>query len=268
MARRCICVVAASLALVAAGAGTASAAITITQTNSPDPVARGGTVTSQMTIANTGGPSEPDVRARASLTRPGGSEAGVDNSYLSFTSTQGNCAPAGAAAACELGTLAPGASVTLSATIEANESFAQTVTAFKCPNPTSCDFPTVLASSSEPTQVNYPTVEKGSGKIKLNGVPESCTNSSFKLKARAKAKKVSRMYAYLNGPESEFGIPLPGPGVRGRIKKTESSRLKAKVSADTLDPGFYQLKVSAKRSGGQLTRTATFQVCGPTFRLG
>ena len=40
------------------------------------------------------------------------------------------------------------------------------------------------------------------------------------------------------------------------------------IQAGALDAGFYELKIAAKRKGGkQLKRTATFQVCGPSFEL-
>ncbi len=39
------------------------------------------------------------------------------------------------------------------------------------------------------------------------------------------------------------------------------------IPANSLDPGFYELRIAAKRKGGQLKRTATFQVCGPTFGI-
>ena len=158
--------------------------------------------------------------------------------------------------------------VTLTASIAANESFAQAVSVFTCLVPTNCEFEFALGSGGSTTQVNYPTVFSGSGKIKITGVPAACANSDFKAKAKVKAKKVSRTFAYLNGPKSEFGNPLPVSGVKGRIAKSKKAKLKVKIPAGALDPGFYELKFAAKRKGsGQLKRTAVFQVCGPSFRI-
>jgi hypothetical protein len=255
---------AAGLAVMAVFAPAAWADVTVTQTDTPDPVDQGGTVTLQTTITNTGG-NIPDLRAHVRITRPG-SQTPVDDTYLSFSTSQGNCgAPVGGSSAeCVFGPVAPGASVTLNATVTANESFAQTVSAFTCIAPPQCDFENPVGSGGSTTQVDYPTAFKGSSKVKMKGVPAECTNSAFKLKA--KSKKANRMFAYLKGPFSEFGTPLPVSGVSGRIKKTQGSKLKVKVKADTLDPGFYELKVSAKRKGkGAVSRTATFQVCGPNF---
>ena len=83
---------------------------------------------------------------------------------------------------------------------------------------------------------------------------------------KAKSKKANRVYVYLKGPTSEFGDPLPVSGVSGRIKKAKGSKAKVKIAENTLDPGFYELKVSAKRKGkGAVSRSAKFQVCGPNF---
>lgn len=256
---------AAALVLGALGAPAASADVTVTQTDSPDPVDRGGTVTVQTTITNNGA-AEPDLHAQVGLSRPN-EPTPVDDSYLSLTPSQGTCAPSGDSAECELGAVGAGASVTMTAAVRANQSFAQTVSAYICTGPSGCDSGrTFLGTGSSVTQVNYPTVFKGSNKIKLTGVPETCTTSDFKAKAKVKANKVRRTYAYLNGPQSEFGGPLPGGGVEGRIGKARKAKLKVKVHAATLDPGFYELKFAAKRKGGsQLKRSATFQVCGRTF---
>ena len=51
-----------------------------------------------------------------------------------------------------------------------------------------------------------------------------------------KAKKVTRTYAYLKGPKSEFGTPLPVSGVKGRIAKAKEAKLKVKIQAGALDP--------------------------------
>ncbi len=150
--------------------------------------------------------------------------------------------------------------------MQANQSFGQTVDVFRCIPDTGCSFHHDLAGVGSITQVNYPTVFDGSNKIKLKGVPASCTNSSFKAKAKAKGKKISRMYAYLKGPKTEFGTPTSGQRISGRIAKKQGHKIKAKIGANDLDPGFYELKIAAKQKGGkQLKRTATFQVCGSTF---
>ena len=74
------------------------------------------------------------------------------------------------------------------------------------------------------------------------------------------------MIASLSGPESEFGAPLPPSNQDGRLKKAKGRKLKVKVPGNRLDAGFYDLKIVAKRKGGKrLTRTAHFQVCGPSF---
>lgn len=256
----------AGLAVMAVLAPVAAASVTITQTDSPDPVDQGGTVTLHTTITNTGA-AESDLRAHVRLARPG-TQTAVDDTYASFSTSNGTCSGGvgSSGADCVFGPVAAGASVTLDATVTANESFAQTVAAYRCTAPPQCDFETPLGSGGSITQVNYPTVFEGSGKIKLKGVPTACTNSSFKVKAKAKGKKVSRIYAYLKGPKTEFGTPTSGQRVSGRIAKKKGSKLKVTVAANGFDPGFYDLKIAAKQKGGsQLKRTATFQVCGSTF---
>jgi hypothetical protein len=251
---------------VLAPAAWAAEGVTITQTDSPDPVDQGGTVTLQTTITNTG-TAQSELRAHVRLARPG-TQTAVDDQYVTLSPSQGNCSGgAGTSAAeCVFGAVGASATVTINATVIANESFAQTVSAFRCTAPPQCDFESPLGSGGSITQVNYPTVFEGSSKIKLKGVPATCTNSSFKVKAKAKGKKVSRIYAYLKGPKTEFGTPTSGQRVSGRIAKKKGSKLKVTVAANNFDPGFYDLKIAAKQKGGkQLKRTATFQVCGSTF---
>jgi hypothetical protein len=260
---RTLLAVAAAMSIAAIAAPAAWADVTVTQTDTPDPVDQGGTVALETTIANTGGP-ETDVRAHVRMSRPG-TQSPVDNTYLDFTTSQGTCTPSGAGFDCAFGDVPAGGVVSLNASVQANESFAQSVSVFKCTVPTNCEFETPLGQGASISQVNYPTEFSGSNKIKFKGVPATCTNSDFKLKAKVKAKKVTRTYAYLKGPKSEFGTPLPVSGVKGRIAKSKKAKLKVKIEAGAFDPGFYELKVAAKRKGGQLKRTATFQVCGPSF---
>ena len=247
------------------GAPPAGATITVTQTGPAGAVEQGATVTYQATVANSAGaPTEPDLRTHVALSRPT-SDAPVDDQYLTFSTSQGSCQMQAKAVECQLGALAGGATVQLSATIEANQSFAQKVTAYRCTAPPACDFTTELGTSVETTQVNYPPELSGSKKISIKGLPPGCADASFKVKAKAKAKRVSRMYGYLSGPTTEFGTTLPTGQVHGRIAKSTGSKLKLKLKADKLDPGFYELKLTAKpKHGKTLTRKASFQVCGPT----
>jgi hypothetical protein len=204
------------------------------------------------------------MRAHVTMSRPG-VQTPVDNTYLSFVTSNGTCTASGSSHECFFGNIPAGGVVTLTASIQANESFAQTVSVFRCVVQTNCEFEESLGSGASITQVNHPTEFSGSNKIKITGVPATCTNSDFKAKAKVKAKKVSRTFAYLNGPQSEFGTPLPVSGVKGRIAKSKKAKLKVKIPAGALDPGFYELKFAAKRKGGQLKRSAVFQVCGPSF---
>ena len=267
---RTLLILAATLVVGAIAAPSASAVVTVTQANSPDPVDQGGTVSYQVTL--TSDIAEPDLRAHINISRPG-SQAGVDSTYQSYSAVSPNpnpCVLQPSSLECSFGGVTPNQPITLTMTVLANESFAQNVLAYKCttPPPQPCDFQDNLGSSSVATQVNYPTEFSGSNKLKLSGIPAECTNSSFKAKVKAKAKKVSRIYASLKGPKSEFGNALPVSGVSGQIAKTDKRKLKVRIRADELDPGFYDLKFAAKRKGGpQLKSKAVFQVCGPTFGL-
>ena len=257
--------VAAAMVIAAVAAPAAGAAVTVTQTDSPDPVDQGGTVTVTTTL--TSDVAQHDLRAHINISRPG-SQTPVDNTYLTLNADRRACQLTGASTAeCGFGAGAgehpgprdddrPGERVIPAA--------GAGLLLHRAPG---LRLPDRLGQGGSTTQVNYPTEFKGSGKIKLTGVPATCTNSDFKAKAKVKAKKVSRTYAYLNGPKSEFGTPLPVSGVHGRIAKKQGSKLKVKIQAGALDPGFYELKIAAKRKGGQLKRSAIFQVCGPSFGL-
>ena len=259
---------AAALVVAAVVAPSAWGAMTVTQTDSPDPVIAGQFVTLQTTITN-GPTAESDVRAHVNLSRPG-SQTASEALYESFTTSQGTCAVASNSqgAECLFGPVPANGSVQLNMTVRASQSFAQTVSVFKCTVPTNCEFETALGSAATTTQVNHPTVQNGTRKIKLTGTFETCTNSAFTAKAKVKNRniKLSRLLAYLKGPKSEFGTPLPSSGVSGQIGKTKRHKLKVKVPANTFDPGIYELKIVARRKNGkQFKRSSTFQVCGPTF---
>ncbi len=257
----------AGLAAIAALAPAAWADVTVTQTASPDSVFPGGTATLQTTITN--GPiAESDLRARVSLTRPG-SQTKAKALYESFTPSQGTCSVSVSTGTvdCSFGAVAANAAVKLDASVQAKQSFEQTVVAYRCGSPV-CDVQTTLGTVATTTEVNHPTVYSGTSKIKLTGLFQTCTNSAFTAKAKVKNgnTKISRMTASLSGPESEFGAPLPPSNQDGRLKKAKGRKLKVKVPGNRLDAGFYDLKIVAKRKGGKkLTRTAHFQVCGPSF---
>ena len=256
----------AAFGVAAVGASAASAAVTITQTDSADPVAQGTTVNYTVTVVSD--VAVNGLHVSTAITRPG-SRTPVDNRYLApLTSSRpnGSCTSAGPSTAdCSIaGTHPAGEPWIITASIQANESMQQVVTGYTCTAPPACDFHTDLGIGVETTQVDLPPRFRGSQKIKIKGLPStSCASGRITIKAKAKAKKVNRFFAYLNGPKTEWGTPLLGDKVSGKIKKTENRKLKVTLPTG-LDPGFYQLKLVASQKGGsKLKRTATFQVCGP-----
>ena len=251
----------ATLGICAAFATGASAAVAISQSESPDPVPQGGNVTSTILVSNPGA-AVTGVQLQLGLTRAG-QAAGAKDSYLSITPSVGSCTVSGTgnAGACSLGDMAPGAVVGITAVIKTNESFDQTVRAFRCFDAV-CDFPEELGVSVGTAHVIIPPVISGSSKIKVNGLPSSCTSSKFTAKAKAKGA-ITRFYAYLSGPRNEFGTSLPSGSNSKRIKKGTKKKLAVPIKADTLSPGFYELKLTAKPKQGKAATTfVQFQVCG------
>lgn len=234
---------AAALALPTA----ANAALVFSQTESADPVNKGDHETYTVSVQNTGSSVASAPQAFVGGFSRNGFKA-VNNPYVSVTPSQGSCTidnaePAGFKSGyCTLGALGPGATATITAVVEMNESMDHSAGAL--PSGTS-------DVSYEPTTVIAPPELKGSKKIHLKGLPEGCAPDDFKLKAKAKgAKKIIASLKPLQYPEE-------------KLKAANGAKLSVNVPAADLDQSrISELRVKATFVGKpQQKRTATFQRC-------
>ena len=252
-------IAAAALAFPAA-ATAASFDVAITQTESADPVQRGAPVTYTVTMVNQG--TETFEHLGLDLFGLGpGSHAAVFNPYLSAAPSQGSCAisPAGdyQQALCSLGSLAPGASLQVTAVVEANLSMDHVAGLLQCEfGPETCgafsDQDPSDDEASERTTVIVPPVIEGSQKVKLKGLPDGCVEGDLALKAKVKGSDIKGIKA-----------KLIGKNVRERLGQSDGNKLKFTLPGSELEQArFYDLNVNVTRKGAPgLKRTVELQVC-------
>jgi Domain of unknown function DUF11 len=248
-----------------ASPGSAQAApdLAISQTQSASVVSKGAQVTFDAVIRNVGTETYPAVFAEMSSL--GGHGSGADDPYVSASTTQGVCTIKSGSAygyvyhfvVCELGSLAPGASVHITATVQANQSanyFANLL-----PNAYEGgyqDNDNSNNAASGRVTVSIPPTITGSKKIKLTGLPAGCATGDFTFRATAKVAGVKKMKA---------SIFFPGPEGGSWAKTATGATLKGTIPVSRLSDElglFYKLKIKAKRGGGKhLTKVVEFQPC-------
>jgi hypothetical protein len=240
--------VVAMLALPAAA--SADVTVHLSQRDSADPVQPGALVTYTVSVRNVGSdPTPPHFTVELAAFGIDSNKA-VNNPYRSARSTKGTCEITNTDAAdpgsygykwvdCTIGVLAPGATATITAVVEMNESMDHDVGVLEGAEYTPLP--------RERTTVSTPATVRGSTKIKLKGLPQGCATGDFTLKAKAKPNDVKKMVAALEGKKLEV---------------VKDDKLKATVPATELEYGFHDLKLSAKRESGAKLKTAvTFQRC-------
>lgn len=113
--------------------------MSITKTDSPDPVARGGTLTYHMTVTNNGTPAMPATTSRVTLTDV--LPAGV--TFVSATPSSGTCSGT-STVVCNLGIFPSGASATVDIVVTVNSNASGTLS----------NTASVSAATSDPTLAN------------------------------------------------------------------------------------------------------------------
>jgi hypothetical protein len=234
----------------------------VIQRDSADEVAPGTVVTYTMTVTNTTG--VPEHLGLGTLLTRYHSDASVDDPYLSIQPSQGSCAIAPldsygyASAECDLGTIAPGATVTVVDSVKANFSLDHLASTGDC-DMFGCGSGGPI--SAESTFVVHPPEVTGSPKLEFSGVPTPCADRDFVVKVKARGHGVRRMTASLSGPRDEFGH------IAGDLDfnppKSHGAKLKVKLDAEHFDPGYYRLTALALRGPKpKLKGSTTFLVCG------
>jgi hypothetical protein len=225
--------------------------VVLSQKESADPVKPGDLETYTVSVRNVGSDTLfPDFTVELAGFSPGGARA-VNNPYRSVTPSQGKCEITNTNASdpgaygykwtdCTLGSIAPGKTATIRAVVEMNESMDHWVDVLY--GGAQYNFPVV-----ETTTVSTPATVSGSPKIKVKGLPDGCVNDDFKLKAKAKVGGVKKMVAALEGD---------------KLDVVKAKKIKVEVPVADLEPGFHELKLSAKRKhGAKLKAEVTFQRC-------
>lgn len=225
--------------------------VALSQKESADPVKPGDLETYDVTVRNVGSDTLfPDFTVELSGFAPDSSRA-VNNPYRSVTPSQGSCVITNTDASnpgeygykwtdCTLGALAPGATATIKAVVEMHESMDHWVDVLY--GGAEYNFPVF-----ETTTVSTPATVSGSRKIRVKGLPDGCVKDDFELNARAKTRGVKKMVAALEGH---------------KLDVVKAKRIKVDVPVADLEPGFHDLKLSAKREhGSKLKSTVTFQRC-------
>ena len=225
--------------------------VALSQRESADPVKPGDLETYTVSVRNVGSDTLfSDFTVELAGFAPDSSRA-VNNPYRSVTPSQGSCVITNTDAAnpneygykwtdCTLGALAPGRTATIKAVVEMNESMDHWLDVLY--GGAQYNFPVF-----ETTTVSTPATVSGSPKIRVKGLPDGCVTDDFTLKARAKVGGVKKMVAALEGR---------------KLDVVKAKKIKVDVPVGDLEPGFHELKLSAKRErGSKLKAAVSFQRC-------
>lgn len=256
----------AVLGLSVPAAAQASFDLAISQTVSSHVVLPGGIVHVSATVKNVGSEAVPEVAAELNSLAAHG--AGADNSYQSATTSTGTCKIETGHGygytyhwvVCELGELAPGASVQIEATVQVNQTAVHSATLLgRYAEGLFTDDEFHDNAAHDRITASSPPVVSGSKQIKISGLPKGCASGDFTLVASSKAKGVKKMRASLF-------LGFDDEGVGGEFEKTvRGHRLVAKVPVSRIAYELgksYTLKIKAKRGGaGPLQATVSFQIC-------
>jgi hypothetical protein len=262
-----VLVVAAAWLAIPAAAQAAGRDLGVTQALSATKAKPGGAINVTSTVTNLG--TQPATEAYVELATLKGKILvfGANDPYTSFSSSQGSCAANAEqgitteAMVCSLGTLAPGQSVQIHATIQVRESAVQTTTLL--PKPGENEYGDEVKSNdarNQPFYLNVPPKVRGSKLLKLIGLPRGCVTGDFTLTAVSKVAQTKKMKI-----KADLGFNRKNGHHLLFNKQTNGSRIKMRVPASRadfqIDEGAfpsYTLIVKAKLGDGH-TETATVE---------
>src|SRR6478752_1705106 len=195
-----VLVVAAAWLAIPTAVQAAGKDLGVTQTLSATKAKPNGTISVTSTVTYLG--TQPATEAYGELATLKGKILvfGTNDSYTSFTSSQGSCAANSEqgvtteAMVCSLGALAPGQSVQIHATIRVRESAVQTTTLL--PKPGENEYSDEVKSNDARNQAFYldvPPKVRGSKLLKLIGLPRGCVTGDFTLTAVSKVAQTKKM---------------------------------------------------------------------------
>jgi uncharacterized protein DUF11 len=259
----------ACLAIPAAGQAAAND-VGVSQKLSTTKAKPGKMIQVTSTVTNLG--TQPATDARVELAALKGKILvfGANDPYTSFSSSQGSCATDAeqgittGALVCALGTLAPGQSAQVHATVRVRESAVQTTTLL--PPLGGNEYSDDVKSNdarSQPFFLDVPPKVRGSKALKLMGLPRSCVSGDFTLTVVSKAPGTKKMKV-----KADLGFN-PRNGHHLLIsRKVNGARIKIRIPASKaetqIDEGnfpSYSVIVKAKSGGHTLTTKVEFKRC-------
>ncbi len=260
-----VLVVAAAWLGIPAAAQAASNDLGVTQTLSATKSKPGGTIEVNSTVTNLGTQPYPNAYVEVATLKGKILVFNANDPYSSFTTSQGSCADNNAdqgitpqAQVCNLGTLAPGQSVQIKATITVHESGVQTTTLL--PKPGENEYNDAVKSNDAANQSFYldvPPKVSGSKRLKLKGLPKGCVTGDFTLTAISKVAGTKKMkikadlgFNRKTGHHLVFSKQANGGKVKMRVPAS-----KADFQIDEGTFPTYSVIVKAKLGGGHAETT-------------
>jgi len=264
-------VVAAAWLALPAAAQAADNDLGVSQTLSATKSKPGGRIDVSSTVTNLGTQAYADAYVELATLKGKILVFGANDTYISFSSSQGTCADnadqgiTSEAMVCALGTLAPGQSVQIHATIRVGESAVQTTTLM--PRPGENEYTDSVKSnnaSNQPFYLDVPPKVSGSKLLKLTGLPRGCVGGDFTLTAVSKVAQTKKMKI-----KADLGFSRKNGRHLIFNKQANGRRVKMKVPASKadfqIDEGAfpsYILIVKAKLGGGHTEMTTVeFKRC-------
>lgn len=228
----------------------------ITKSDSPDPVAPGGTLTYTIGVTNAGPGSAEGVRVTDPLP-----------ANVSFVSASTGCSEASGTVTCSLGTVGPGATPSLTITVQVSAS----------PGPGISNTATVSSSTPDPVPGN----DSATADTVVSSGPEadlSVTKTDSPDPVQVGQNLTYVVVVMNNGPNSATGValtdPLPG-GTTFVSAATNRGTCSQAGGTVTCDIGTLQNGKKAKvtivvqpTEGGTLSNTATASHSGPDSNPG
>jgi hypothetical protein len=259
-----VLVVAAAWLAIPAAAQAAGNDLGVTQALSATKAKPGGKIDVSSTVTNLG--TQPYADAYVELATLKGKILvfGANDPYTSFSTSQGTCADnadqgiTSEAMVCALGTLAPGQSVQIHATIRVGESAVQTTTLM--PRPGENEYGDAVKSNdaaNQPFYLDVPPRVSGSKLLKLIGLPRGCVTGDFTLTAVSKVAQTKKMKI-----KADLGFNRKNGHHLLFTKQGNGRRITMRVPASKadfqIDEGAfpsYTLIVKAKLGGGHAETT-------------
>jgi len=242
----------------------------VTQTLSATKAKPGGTINVTSTVTNLGTQPVPEAYVELAVLKGKILVVGANGAYGSISTSQGSCANdserglSSDSMVCSLGSLAPGQSAKIQATIRVRESAVQTTTLL--PKPGENEYTDAVKSDNarnQPFYLNVPPKVRGSKLVKLIGLPKGCVGGDFTLTAVSKVAQTKKMKI-----KADLGFSSKNGRHLLFTKQANGGRIKVKVPASKadfqIDEGAfpsYILIIKAKLGGHVEMTTVEFKRC-------